>query len=125
MNEVKDLAEIQAFLEQSLKAACPPLRVRKESENGLEVCGRKEVMQGKQKVDGFYFASTAAKPKDIRFYFFPIYTDPEIFKLSESLQKMLKGKSCFHIKKLDDALKTELIALIAQGVKRLQEKELI
>ncbi len=125
MSEVKDLLEIRSFLEDSLKAACPPLKVNKQGPNGLEVTGTKEVMQGKQKVAGHYFASTVEKPKDIRFYFFPIYTDPEIFSLSEGMQKMLKGKSCFHIKRLDDSLKAEVQDMIAKGIKRMQEKELI
>ncbi|QNR22776.1 hypothetical protein [Croceimicrobium hydrocarbonivorans] len=125
MSELSDLAEIQSFLAQSLKEQCPPLRVRKEGPGGLEVCGRKETMQGKQKVDGYYFASTAAKPKDIRFYFFPIYTDPELFQLSEGLQKMLKGKSCFHVKKLSEEQQAEIRKIIALGVNRYNEKELI
>ncbi len=125
MSEVKDLQEVRNFIEGSLKAACPPLRVRKEGENGIEVCGTKETMQGKQKVDGYYFASTVQKPKDIRLYFFPIYTDPDLYQLSEELQKMLKGKSCFHIKRLNDSLKSELQEMIQKGIDRYTEKELI
>ncbi len=125
MTETKDVIEIRTFLEDSLKEACPPLRIRKEGENGMEVCGTKETMQGKQKVDGYYFASTVPKAKDIRLYFFPIYTDPDLYSLSEDLDKMLKGKSCFHIKKLNDSLKSEIKEMIAKGLKRYQEKDLI
>lgn len=125
MNETKDLIEIRSFLEQTLRDACPPLQIRKEGPNGLEAAGTIEAMQGKQKVDGFYFASTVVKPKDIRFYFFPLYTDVELFKLSPELQKMLKGKTCFHIKRLDDALKAEVQKIVEIAVARYQEKGLI
>jgi len=125
MSDTKDLSEIQAFLEAILKEACPPLRIRKEGENGIEACGRKEAMQGKQKVDGFYFASTVVKPKDIRFYFFPLYTDVELFSLSTDLQKMLKGKTCFHIKRLNDELRAELRGMVEIGLNRYLEKGLI
>lgn len=125
MSEIKDLLEIRNFIEDSLKAACPPLRLRKDGDEGIEVCGRKETMQGKQKVDGYYFASTVPKAKDIRLYFFPIYTDPELFQLSADMQKMLKGKSCFHIKKLNAAQKAELQEIIRKGIDRYKEKELI
>lgn len=125
MTELKEVSEIKAFLEASLKALCPPLRVRKEGPNGLEVCGRKEVMQGKQQVDGYYFASTVLKPKDVRLYFFPIYTDPELYTLSPDLQKMLKGKSCFHLKGLTPAVQAELQEMMAVGLRRYQEKELL
>jgi hypothetical protein len=76
-------------------------------------------------VDGHYFASTVLKPKDVRFYFFPIYTDPELCTLSPDLEKMLKGKSCFHIKRLNTELKQEVENMIAVGLKRYQEKEII
>lgn len=82
----------------------------------LEVCGKKEVMQGKQKVDGYYFASIVPKPKDIRLYFFPIYTHADAFSPSEELNKCLKGKSCFHIKKLSPELETEITEMVKKGV---------
>ncbi len=125
MNETKDLTEIKAFLENSLESLGSPLRTRKKSAGGIEIAGSKRVMQGKQEVDGFYFASTVQKPKDIRLYFFPIYTDPALFSLSEDLQKMLKGKSCFHIKRLNEPLKDELKAMFAKAKKHYEEKDLI
>lgn len=125
MSETKDLQEIKSFLEQILRDACPPLQIRKEGPNGVEAAGTIEAMQGKQKVDGYYFASTVEKPKDIRFYFFPLYTDAGLFQLSADLQKMLKGKTCFHIKKLDDALKRELQEMVKIALGCYQEKGLI
>ena len=111
-----DITEIQATLIGILKAQTPPLKVRSDSVMGFEVAGTVETMQGKQKVDGMYFGSIVPKPKDVRLYFFPIYTHPAEFSLSAELQKCLKGKSCFHIKKLDNALEAEIKAMIAQGV---------
>jgi hypothetical protein len=64
------------------------------------------------------------KPKDVRFYFFPLYTHVDRFKLSPDLQKMLKGKTCFHIKQLNDDLKEEIRAMIESGVKIFQEQGL-
>lgn len=71
-----ELLKIQQKLHLLRKSFLPPLRVRKESNELVEVCVTKSVMQGKQKVDGFYLASVMPKPKDIRFYFFTIYTHP-------------------------------------------------
>ena len=122
----KDVPTIEAHLRQMLAAQVPPLRLRKDLENVMEACGTKETMQGKQKVDGFYFASVVPKPKDVRLYFFPIYTDPEAFDwISEPLRKCLKGKSCFHIKKMDEELETEIKAMIQKGVDIYLEKDLI
>jgi len=69
-----NLPDIQSALHKLFKAHVPPLQIRKDNENVFEVAGMKEAMQGKQKVDGYYFGSVVPKPKDIRLYYFPIYT---------------------------------------------------
>lgn len=111
-----DLNLVETEIKQMLRAQCPPLKVRKDDEKVFEIAGTKETMQGKQKVDGFYFASVMPKPKDVRLYFFPIYTHVDDFDITDDLKKALKGKSCFHIKKWDDALKLELKGMIEKGV---------
>lgn len=119
------VSDIHQILRQLLLDHVPPLQVKSDGEKGMELAGTKEAMQGKQKVDGFYFASVVPKPKDIRLYFFPIYTDANAFSLSPDLKKMLKGKSCFHIKKLDEDLITEIKAMINKGVTIYKSKDLI
>lgn len=115
-----DLTEIKNILSDLLKEQCPPLKVRTANEKVFEVAGTKPTMQGKQKVDGFYFASIMPKPRDVRFYFFPIYTHVGEYTLSDELKKSLKGKSCFHIKKLSDPMKVELGVMIRKGVELYQ-----
>lgn len=121
-----DLPEIQSTLQDILKAQTPPLRVRTDKPGAFEVAGTKEVMQGKQKVDGFYFASVVPKPKDVRFYFFPIYTHVKDYApLSDELKKCLKGKSCFHIKKLSPEMEKEIEGLVKKGVELYSKDDLI
>ena len=120
------LPEIQQFLKESLTAQKPALKITKNSEESFEVTGTIEARQGKKKVDGLYFASIVPKPKDIRLYFFPIYTHVDAFKgISPALRKMLKGKSCFHIKNLDENLKIEVTEMIQLGIKVFQKDGLI
>ena len=120
-----DIQEIEETLRDILKAQVPKLRIRKEVADVLEMCGTKEVMQGKQKVDGYYFASAVPKPKDVRLYYFPIYTHPTEFSLSDDLRKALKGKSCFHIKKLSPELEQEITDMVQKGVDVYDKEELI
>jgi hypothetical protein len=118
--------EIQEFLSESLKKHVPPLRINKEMSEIFEVSGNKQAMQGKQLVDGFYFASVVPKPKDVRLYFFPIYTHPIFFdSISPELRKCLKGKSCFHFKKFSQELRSDIESMIAQGVKIYSQENLI
>lgn len=118
--------EIHRILRQLFLETVPPLRIRKDLPGVLEVCGTKETMQGKQKVDGYYFGSVVPKPKDIRLYFFPIYTHPEAFAdLNPQLRKMLKGKSCFHITRLDTDLEASIRKMLKTGISCYQEDQLI
>ena len=111
------LSDIQDSLHQLLTLHTPPLQVRTHTDTNFEVAGTRATMQGKQQVDGIYFASVVPKPQDIRLYFFPIYTHVAEFEgLSDALRKCLKGKSCFHIKQLSPDLETEIGAMVAKGV---------
>jgi len=111
-----EVGVIQNTLHKLLTIHTPPLQVRVKNETTFEVAGTKPAMQGKKKVDGYYFATVMPKPKDVRLYFFPLYTHVDEFDLSSDLKKCLKGKTCFYIKKLSPELETEIKAMIAKGV---------
>ena len=113
-------------LKAALTAQTPPLRIAKDEPETFEVTGTKPVMQGRQQVEGHDFASLVPKPKDVRLYFFPIYTHPDAFgPLSADLQKALKGKSCFHIKRLTPELEAEIQGMLRQGVAVYQAAGLV
>ena len=60
------------------------------------------------------------------FYFFPIYTHADQFEnISEEARKALKGKSCFHIKKLSPDLETEIGRMVDLGVELYEKDDLI
>ncbi|MFY0600938.1 MAG: hypothetical protein JXR03_14785 [Cyclobacteriaceae bacterium] len=121
-----DLTEIQTSLQEMFLKHVPPLQIRKNNKDVFEAAGTKEAMQGKQKVDGFYFGSVIPKPKDIRLYYFPIYTHQSEFEwISDDLRKCMKGKSCFHIKKLSPDLEAEIQSMITKGVEVYLKNDLI
>ena len=122
----KDINEIQVKLIDILKEQIDVLKISAETENKFEVSGTIEAMQGKKKVDGIYFASVVPKPKDVRFYFFPTYTHKEqIGELPENLKKALKGKSCFHVKYMDDEFEDNIKELVETAVKLYQADGLL
>lgn len=113
-------------LTSMLRAHEGDLRITSDSPEKFEVTGTREAIQGKKKVDGFYFATVLPKPKDVRFYFFPVYTHVDkIGELGPELKKMLKGKSCFHIKKWDDDIEKELDGLIKKAIDLYKKDDLI
>lgn len=121
-----DINEIRQKLIAILKEHSGVLKVTMDTEAKFEVSGTIEAMQGKKKVEGIYFSSVVPKPKDVRFYFFPTYTHKEqLGELPEDLKKALKGKSCFHIKKMDDAFENNLKELVKKAVGLYQEDGLL
>lgn len=118
-------SELKRLLQEELKKHVPPLKINKDNEATFELCGTKKRMQGKQMVDGFYFGSIVEKPKDIRLYFFPIYTHVNEFSLSGGLKKYLKGKSCFHLKNISEDTFEEIKQMIKKGVEVYTKEDLI
>ncbi len=124
---MNNLDNIKEQLKAALAAHQPVLKPVIATPERYEVTGTIEALQGKKKVDGIYFASVVPKPKDVRFYFFPLYThrDQLIDGLSEDLKKALKGKTCFHIKSLNDERIAEINQLVTSGVKLYQRDGLL
>ena len=77
-----EVAIIQHTLQELLRAHTPLLQIRVQTDTNFEVAGTKPGMQGKQKVDGYYFATVMPKAKDCRLYFFPLYTHTDAFDLA-------------------------------------------
>ena len=86
----KDIKEIRETLVNILKKHIGILKINCDTYEKFEVSGTVETMQGKKKVDGIYFSSIVPKPKDVRLYFFPIYTHKDaVGELPEKLKKFL------------------------------------
>jgi hypothetical protein len=122
----KDVQEIRDKLINILKEHLGVLKITSNTQDKFEVSGTIEAMQGKKKVDGIYFSTVVPKPKDVRFYFFPTYSHKErLGELPDNLKKALKGKSCFHIKQMDDEFEGNLKELVKKSVGLYQEDGLL
>ena len=123
----KNVDEMWPILVEMLKTHENVFKIVSDTADKFEVTGTKSVMQGKQRVEGHYFATLMPKPKDVRFYFFPAYTHVEEIKplMNETVAKFLKGKSCFYIKKMDDEIRENLKTIVAKGVELYQKEGLL
>ncbi len=87
------------------------------NESSYHLHGSIPVKVGKADYEGIYFASAVIRSKYVALHFFPIYTHTAAFdNIDELLRKCLKGKSCFHIKKDNEALYTHIIDLLNSGI---------
>src|SRR6478736_7272493 len=80
------------------------------SKKPVEILGRKR--------DELWFASALVHKGYVGFYYMPVYANPSIKKLIKpELLKCLKGKSCFHIKKFDQEIFSQIKEALAIGHK--------
>jgi len=71
------------------------------SKKPVEIFGRKK--------DELWFASALVQKGYVGFYYMPVYGDPKVKELIKpELLKCLKGKSCFHIKKYDEQILSQI-----------------
>jgi hypothetical protein len=63
-----------------------------------------------------FFASIIIQSNYVGLYYMPIYTDTDISEvIKPELLSLLKGKSCFHIKNLDDKLEKQIEDALKKG----------
>jgi hypothetical protein len=69
-------------------------------------------------------ASLILQKDFVGFYFMPIYLNPELKKsLAPTLLKLLKGKTCFHVKTMDSQLVADVSAALALGMKSFKDRD--
>jgi len=113
---ITDKKEILQELKKILSAYSKKLKVTRDGEMGYELYCTKKVTVWNKEIDGMFFSSAMIRGGFTGFYFFPIYTHAGEFKdIPAELKKCLKGKSCFHIKKLDKVLEKQIKDIAKKG----------
>ncbi len=110
--------EIIDMLSSALLKCVPPMVVENHTKDAMQIMGNKPVPYGHSKkiVPGMYFSSFVGRKDMVSFYFFPMYMNDEFLKLIPNFSKVLKGKTCFNIKKPEQIYEKELAALLKKGV---------
>lgn len=81
------------------------------------------VLLGKERNE-IYFAGLKIMTSSVTLHFMLIYTNPEVKELLHpDLIKLLKGKSCFHFKKLDEMLMEHITQALDIGYKTYKQNE--
>jgi hypothetical protein len=125
-DQTADLVEIFERLEALLRRYVPPLVSRAGSVKGKRDyqlwSERPVVIEGRKRKE-VYFAGLIAQKGYVGFYFMPVYTHLEQRALfAPELLALLKGKSCFHVKRLDDALEAQIDVALMQGFELYRER---
>lgn len=112
-----DLVEIFQTIRASMQPyATQGFTTRKNTDELYELWSDKDIEIAGRKRSEVFFASVSIMNGYVGFYFMPIYVQPELKALiAPALLKILKGKSCFHVKKLDDELLEHIVNALAAG----------
>ena len=121
-----DLTQIFNALKPLLQAYVPPLTAKMDDDAHFDLWSIKDVkIYGRQRKE-VYLAGLVILKSFVGFYYMPIYAHTELKSvLAPELIKLLKGKSCFHIKKLDGALPGQIRAALEIGYKFYQQNDWI
>jgi len=107
--EQKQLVDIYDRLKKILKKFEDPLKPKIDLDSKYDLWSVKDIEIAGRKRKEVYFAGLIIQSSYVGFYYMPVYTDTslkEVFK--PELLKLFKGKSCFHIKKLDTELESQI-----------------
>ncbi|HBV66926.1 MAG TPA: hypothetical protein DEF04_01160 [Clostridiales bacterium] len=122
MNE--NLIEIYNRLKLQLKKYESPLIAKFDMDSRYDLWSVKDVVIDGRKKNEVFFAGLIIQSSYVGFYYMPIYEEPEKMKklFSPELLKLLKGKSCFHIKKLNEGLEKEIEYALKEGYELYKER---
>ena len=122
----RDRDRIFDRIEGSLRRYSPPLAVRTgtvREKRDLHLWSETEVEIAGRKRTEVFFAGTIVQKGYVGFYFMPVYSDADKKELFDAeLLRLLKGKSCFHVRQLDDELMRAIDGALERGFELYRER---
>ena len=120
---MENLDDIFRQLKELLLVYRPPFVSKTDNERSLDLWSTREVVIEGRKRKEVYFAAVIIQKSYVGFYYMPVYAEPEVKRFFKpELLSRLKGKSCFHIHKLDETLLEQIKDALAMGFKQYQER---
>lgn len=111
-----ELMKIFTVLKRILKKYEGALNPKIDIEERYELWTNKEVYIDKKKKKEIFYTGIIIQKNYVGFYLMPIYIDPTLKdNLEAKLLKLLKGKSCFHIKTIDNELEAQITKALQKG----------
>lgn len=109
--------EIFRQLKKILSEYAPPLTAVSDFEGRYELVSKKPVEFMGRKKPEIYFGGAIIQGNYVGLYLMHVYVSPEHLKqIAPDLLKTLKGKSCFHMKTIDNNLIKQIEAAVKDGI---------
>jgi len=127
-SELTDFQGIFDSIKKLLAKYAPPLVQGnvKTTKQQYHLWSKDKVSIEKRKPKQVYFAGIIIQKNFVGFYFMPVYSDTKLVDFFEpELLSLLKGKSCFHIKKLDVKTKGQIDRALKLGFREYKKRKWI
>lgn len=113
---MNDLETTFAALRELLISYRPPLISKVDDPSHFDLWSVKDVEIEGRKRKEIFFAGVTIHKNFVGFYFMPVYVDSEVKQFfAPELLKLLKGKSCFHVRQLDAQLEEYIDQALRTG----------
>jgi hypothetical protein len=123
METIQDLHAIFEALKALLSAYAPPLMPKMDEAGRYDLWSIKDLVIEGRKRKEVYFAGLIIQKGYVGFYFMPMYAEADLKAVfAPELLKLLKGKSCFHIKKLTPELQGQVESALQIGFAAYQQR---
>lgn len=118
-----DLPTLFNTLKPLLARYQPPLASKRDEPGYYDLWSIKDLVIDGRKRKEVFFAGLITQSSYVGFYFMPVYTDTEIKPLfAPELLRLLKGKSCFHIRRADEGLLQHIAQALEVGFELYQKR---
>ena len=115
-SQQEHLVDIFRRLKALLKVYEDPLVPKFDLDSKYDLWSIKDLVIAGRKRKEVYFAGLIIQSNYVGFYYMPVYTDTDLKDVfGVELLSLLKGKSCFHIKTLDEELERQIKAALKKG----------
>lgn len=113
---MNELVPVFKKLKKLLKKYEGPFKPKVDLDSKYDLWSFKDVEIAGRKRKEVYFAGLIIQSSYVGFYFMPVYIDTSLKEVfAPELLKLLKGKSCFHIKELTPQLERQVERALRKG----------
>lgn len=99
------------------------LTVRRDEPGYFELWSEKDVEIDGRKRGEVFFCGLIVQKSYVGFYFMPLYADQEQAQVfGPDLLALLKGKSCFHLRRMTPGLREQVRDALAAGWRLFEER---
>ncbi len=123
--DVKNEALLPLFAEvkQLLTPYATRLTARKDEPGYFDLWSEKEIVVDGRRRTEVFFAGAIIQKSYVGFYFMPLYADDDLSRVfGRELLATLKGKSCFHLKRMTPEIRAQIEAALAAGWRLYEER---